>query len=68
MSDTAPVSRPNPKLLTVPEAATAMRVGRTTVYSLLKLGELRSVKVASRRFVTATEVARFIAEHERVSA
>lgn len=45
-----------------------MRVGRTTVYSLLKLGELRSVKVASRRFVTATEVDRFIAEHERVSA
>ncbi|WP_207553823.1 helix-turn-helix domain-containing protein [Mycolicibacterium conceptionense] len=52
----------------MPETAKAMRCGKTTVYSLLKQGELRSVKVAGRRFVTAAEVERFIAEHERVSA
>lgn len=68
MSDAAPDSRPRPTLLTVPEAAKAMRCGKTTVYSLFKLGELKSVKVANRRFVTAAEVERFIAEHERVSA
>lgn len=68
MSEVAPDSRPRPTLLTVPETAKALRCGKTTVYSLFKLGELKSVQVANRRFVTATEVDRFIAEHERVSA
>jgi excisionase family DNA binding protein len=56
------------KLLTIPEAAAALRVGRTTVYELFKTGLLGSLQVAGRRFVPVTEIDRFIAEHTQVSA
>ncbi|AAN12643.1 excisionase and transcriptional regulator [Mycobacterium phage Sbash] len=52
-------------LLTIPETADALRVGRTTVYELFKRGELRWVQVGARRLVTRVEVDRFISEHEQ---
>ncbi|WRQ08182.1 excise [Mycobacterium phage dwieneke] len=55
-------------LLTVPETADVLRVGRTTVYELFKRGELRWVQVGARRLVTRVEVDRFISEHEEGSA
>jgi excisionase family DNA binding protein len=61
-------SSPFRKLLTIPEAAAALRVGRTTVYELFKSGLLGSVQVAGRRFVAVAEIDRFIADNTQVSA
>ncbi|UVT31586.1 excise [Mycobacterium phage Mask] len=55
-------------LLTVPETAELLRVHVATVYRLFDRGELRWVKVGSRRLVTRAEIDRFIAEHERGAA
>ena len=48
-------------LLSVEEAAATMNVGRTTVYALIKTGELESVKVGRRRVVPADAIAQCIA-------
>ncbi|OBC14099.1 hypothetical protein A5784_30845 [Mycobacterium sp. 852013-50091_SCH5140682] len=55
-------------LLTIPETAELLRVHAATVYRLFDKGELRWVRVGSRRLVTRAEVDRFIAEHTQVSA
>ncbi|AER47702.1 helix-turn-helix domain-containing protein [Mycobacterium phage Dori] len=55
-------------LLTIPETAELLRVHVATVYRLFDRGELRWVKVGSRRLVTRAEVDRFIAAHEEGAA
>ncbi|BBY54209.1 helix-turn-helix domain-containing protein [Mycobacterium koreense] len=49
------------RLLTVPEAADALRVGRTMVYAMLRDGRLSGVKIGRRRLVPAAEIDRLIA-------
>ena len=44
----------------IPEAAAALGVGRSTLYELMTAGELRSYQVGRRRFVKPEEVQRFI--------
>ena len=41
----------DPIFLTVPEAITALRIGRTVLYELLSAGTIRSVTVGRRRLV-----------------
>lgn len=55
----ARLQQPATVLLTVEEAATALRIGRTKVYELLKDGDLRSVTAGRRRLVPVREVQRF---------
>jgi len=54
------------RLLTVEEAARRLSLGRTTVYALLKTGEITSVRVGRLRRIPAealdTYTARLIAE------
>lgn len=47
---------PLPLALTVSEAADQLRVSRVKVYDLIARGELRSVKVGSRRLIPAEAV------------
>lgn len=49
-------------LLTVPEAAAALRIGRTHLYKLVGEGKLRTVKLGARTLVPYREIQRFIDE------
>lgn len=50
-----------PVMLTVDEAAEAMRVSRSLVYGLLRDGKLAGVKVGRRRLIDRDEVKNFLA-------
>jgi integrase len=62
MADETPNTSGPRVLLSVEEAAATMNVGRTTVYALIKTGELESVKVGRRRLVPADAVAQCITQ------
>lgn len=44
------------RLYRVPEVAQILDVGRSTVYSLIKSGELQSVRVAGCRRIAASDL------------
>jgi excisionase family DNA binding protein len=48
-------------LLTPEETATVLRVGRTTVYALMKAGELRPVHIGRSTRISRAELERFVA-------
>ncbi|MFF0492859.1 helix-turn-helix domain-containing protein [Nocardia sp. NPDC004068] len=50
----------NDDLLTLAEACSRLRLSKWSVYKLMHNGELRTVKVGSRRFVPLREVERFL--------
>jgi excisionase family DNA binding protein len=54
------------KLLTLQEAATILRVNRSSVSRLLKSGDLAYIPVGGRKLVCENDLARFIDNH-RVS-
>lgn len=47
-------------LLTPEEAATVLRIGRTTVYALMKSGELRPVHIGRSCRISHAEVERYV--------
>ena len=50
----------NKLLLTVPEVMEMLGIGRTYTYSLIKRGDLESIKVGKCRRIPTTSVERFI--------
>lgn len=40
--------------LTIPDVVAASKIGRTTVFALIKSGELHSIKIGRRRYVPAS--------------
>ena len=59
---TAPTNTDAPLLLTVEEASVRMSIGRTLMYSLVRSGAIRSVKVGGRlRRVPAEALTEYIA-------
>ena len=54
-----PVSS-DPLLLTPEEAAEVLRVGRTTIYALMKAGELRPVHIGRSCRLSRDELERFV--------
>ena len=51
----------------VEEAAAIIGISRRTVYELLRTGQLRSVKIGSRRLIRHTDLERFIDELDAVA-
>lgn len=49
-----------PLLLTVPEAAAQLRIGRTLAYQLAKRGELPTVRLGAKLLVPRSELERYI--------
>jgi excisionase family DNA binding protein len=49
-------------LVRVEEAATLLRIGRTTTYELVMRGTLQSVKVGRRRLVVREGINRYVAD------
>ncbi len=47
-------------LITAEEAAEVLSVGRTTVYELIKVGALHSIKIGRSRRIATTEVTRYV--------
>jgi excisionase family DNA binding protein len=56
-----PVASAPDRLLSVDEAAAALAVGRSILYSEIGAGRLRTVKVGRRRLVPASAIADYIA-------
>jgi excisionase family DNA binding protein len=50
-------------LLTVSEAATALRISRSSIYRLFDAGELAWVQIGASRRVNSAEIHRFILAH-----
>ncbi len=50
----------NPLLLTPEEAATVLRIGRTTIYALMKAGDLRPVHIGRSCRLPRTELERYV--------
>jgi len=53
------------KLLSIQEACTRLSLSRSTVYTLIKKGELKTVTIGTRRMFTSTEIDRYIQNLER---
>ena len=52
---------PDDELLTVPEVMTRLKVSRSTLYGLIRTGELQSVKVGRSRRFPPSAVRAFVA-------
>lgn len=57
-----------PRLLTIDEVATQLASCRATVYSLIRSGQLESVKIGRSRRVSDAAIAEFIARNTQVGA
>ncbi|MCW2732039.1 MAG: hypothetical protein JWR13_2855 [Mycobacterium sp.] len=61
-------SAANSLLLTVSEAAAALRISRSSMYRLFDAGELAWVQIGAARRVTSAEIHRFIAAHTEAAS
>lgn len=48
------------RLLGVPESATYLGIGRSTLYELFEAGEIHSVSIGGRRLVPIEELDRYV--------
>ena len=55
-------------LLTVSEAAAALRISRSSIYRLFEGGELALVQIGASRRVTSVEIHRFVAAHTEAAS
>lgn len=51
-----------PLLISIPAAATALGVGRTTIYTLTNSGKLESVQVGRRRMIPEAAIREYVAQ------
>jgi excisionase family DNA binding protein len=66
----SPETRPSTpsRLLTIAEAADALRISRSSIYRLFDAGHLAWVQIGASRRVTFAEIERFIAAHTEAAS
>lgn len=66
----SPDDRPSTarRLLTIVEAADALRISRSSVYRLFDARQLAWVQIGASRRVTSSEIDRFIAAHTEAAS
>jgi len=57
----------NLNLLTIDEAAELLRISRWTIYKLIRSEELKTLTIASRRFVASEDMERFINQRRELA-
>lgn len=57
----------SPMLLTIPEAARLLAIGRTTLYSLIDRGELRAVAIGRARRIPRSALQEFVEARTRAA-
>ena len=64
-----PIVMPKTRILTVEEACAVLRVGRNTMFRMLKTGEIKGFRMPSRPSgrwkIAETEIARYVQEQTR---
>lgn len=55
-----------PSLLTITEATEQLRVSRWTIYQLIRNKELKTLTIASRRFIASDDLASFINQRKEL--
>ena len=55
-------SRVEPMVVTVPDAASMLSIGRSRIYELIASGDLASVKIGTSRRVTINSVRKLLAD------
>lgn len=63
----APSSPVPPRLLSIQATAAALGIGRTTLFRLMRSGELRPLKIGRRTLVAREDIERLIASARRVA-
>ena len=58
--------QPQAYLLTIPEAASQLRISRWTIYQLIRNNQLKTLTIASRRLVASDDLANFINERKEM--
>ena len=53
-----------PLLVSVAETASALNLGRTSVYALINAGKLETRKMGRRRLVTVASIRRLVGERD----
>jgi excisionase family DNA binding protein len=56
------MDQPSRMLYPVPEGALKLGVGRTTMYELIKAGEIRTVRIRGKQLVEQTELDAYVAK------
>lgn len=55
------MDRPTPLLLTVPEAAALLSIGRAKMYQLIARGDIKSVRIDGARRLRRADVEEYVA-------
>lgn len=67
--DSAPTVDSEPRrLYSIDGTCHQLSIKRSTLYELIARGEIRTVRIGSRQFVTADELDRYVAELQRRAA
>lgn len=62
--DNVPTQALQPIAVSLNEAASLAGVGRTTLYAALSAGDLKSIKIGTRRLITVDAIRAWLAQNE----
>lgn len=67
MTTRSPLWDPQPRLVTARQAAELLSIGRSSVYQLMRTGQLPSLKIGRSRRIPLQEVAAFVSRSSKAA-